>query len=275
MPVDRAVQPVEGVQPEPCQDRPACARQLTPAALWEAAWASAWEAAWQAFMVQLLGGLAVGIAAGLCRGMVPSMPPGFAVKPDAESDSAPAARNWHHLFYQYQFAVIFGILFTGKFLARLASYSAGVHHHAVVAWFRRFSRRLSNNWFGLIVGNAFTAWVTVVVLQWTQQFSWTHWIWQGIWDVFQPAFHSAISGLPGSGWFQKVGRLFSWYNQNQLKFTFWFIYMAGICDDLGLPNLKTFVRWLRRRWFNTEPRSAQVTPSVAQPTAGPTPPPPQ
>jgi hypothetical protein len=61
------------------------------------------------------------------------------------------------------------------------------------------------------------------------------------------------SAGPGAG---SVGRWYWWYGQNQAKFLFWLLYSAAICDDLGLPNYKTLIRWggrrlriyVRKRW---------------------------
>ena len=41
-----------------------------------------------------------------------------------------------------------------------------------------------------------------------------------------------------------------WYDYNQLKFTFWFFYLAAVCDDLGLPNFKALYRWFKRRYWH-------------------------
>jgi hypothetical protein len=210
-------------------------------------WNTAWEALWQAFFVRIIGGIAVSIASRFCADMIPSLPPGLA----GNTQGAPPALwlNLKSLVLENQFAVIFAILFAGKTLARLASYSKNPTHRILAARLVRASRRGSKNWFSLIAGNAISAFIAVILLAIAQEFSWTRFLWGMLMDLLQPVFHFVAGLLPGSGLLKTLGNLFSWYGDNQLKFTFWLIYLAAICDDLGLPNLKTLARWLHRRFF--------------------------
>jgi hypothetical protein len=66
-------------------------------------------------------------------------------------------------------------------------------------------------------------------------------------NLLSPAIHSITDALPGSGVIHGITSLFSWYGENQFKFTFWLLFSAGICDDLGLPNYKTLSRWIWRK----------------------------
>jgi hypothetical protein len=53
----------------------------------------------------------------------------------------------------------------------------------------------------------------------------------------------------GSGIVNFIGGLLDWYGDNQLRFNFWVLYVAAVCDDLGIPNLKTLARFAWSRWF--------------------------
>jgi hypothetical protein len=248
---------METLPPAPSCQSPTRPPALTPALLGDFLWNTAWEALWQAFFVQIIGGIAVSIASGFCAHMIPSLPPGLA----GNTQGAPPALwlNLKSLVLKNQFEVIFAILFAGKTLARLAGYSKNPMHRALAAGLARASRRGANNWFGLIAGNAISAFIAVIVLGIVQEFSWTRFLWGMLTDLLQPVFHFVAGLLPGSDLLKTLGNLFSWYGDNQLKFTFWVIYLAAICDDLGLPNLKTLARWLRRRFFPANAASVRVT----------------
>jgi hypothetical protein len=61
----------------------------------------------------------------------------------------------------------------------------------------------------------------------------------------------------------KVKVWWSWYDQNQLKFNFWLIYLAAVCDDFGIPNLKSLVRWGWRKWRAKGSKNSNTQQSTA------------
>jgi hypothetical protein len=130
-------------------------------------------------------------------------------------------------------------------LTRLARYSRNRQHRRFVAALVRINRRMSRDWFSLFVVNGFVAWVSAMVFGIVQQFSWTQILWNVISAALHPVFQMLVSLAPGANW---LGRWISWYGQNQVKFVFWLLYSAAICDDLGLPNYKTLFVWMRRRF---------------------------
>ncbi len=218
----------------------------------EILWDCAWEAVVLAFLVQLMGGIVFGLVSGLWREMTPSLPSGLGRHPIAEADSASPAD--FTFFHQHRFALLFAVLFVGKSWGRLARYSGNEDHRNVAARLKRVSRRVSEQWFSLVVGNAFTAFVAVMVLRFTQEFSLTQLVWQLLGDLVRPVIQTISSFVPGAGLMES---LVGWYNDNQFKFAFWLLYSAAICDDLGLPNYKSLGRFLWRRYAKPEEPAAR------------------
>jgi hypothetical protein len=99
------------------------------------------------------------------------------------------------------------------------------------------------------VVNAFAAFIGVMILQFVQQFSITHIFCKALVDILQPAVQWAVSLVPGGHSFEGFKSWAAWYNANSFKFTFWVLYTAAICDDLGLPNYKRLGKlcWQRAR----------------------------
>jgi hypothetical protein len=124
----------------------------------------------------------------------------------------------------------------------------------------RAGNRLAAEWFGLIVSNAFVAWVSAIVLASVPGFSYTALLWGWLVTVLAPArsLVESVIGSSATGYFQ---RWMEWYGENSMKFNFWLLYVAGICDDLGLPNLKTLARYSWRRWMTKSCKSPSASSS--------------
>jgi hypothetical protein len=201
-------------------------------------WESAWKALIRAFFVQMFGSIVVGFISNVFSEMSPSAPPGF-----SHHLAAPSSPIWHGLgtfIRQNAFWMIFAVLFILITGARFARFLPKSEHRRLAAQFIRINRRISNQWFSLFVVNGFTAWISTMVIMFTQQFSWARILWSAIGNVVEPFFQTLAKFLPGAG---TVGQWFSWYGDNQPKFLFWLLYSAAICDDLGLPNYKALIRW--------------------------------
>jgi len=229
---------MDTAMPEPAPERQPRSRKLTVERTTEILWETAIESAIGALLILVLGSVAIGLVSGIMADMTPTLPPALAGKPTAEAVPPPWA-GLQEFFHQYQFAIVFGVLFVGKTAGRLIRYSPRREHRFAGAWFERMVNQVSENWMGLIVINAFTAWVTAMVISWCQNFSWVHWIWAIALNLCQPVFHTIVGWFPANPAFDLIGNTFGWYNDNQFKFTFWLVYTAAICDDLGIPNLKT------------------------------------
>jgi hypothetical protein len=145
---------------------------------------------------------------------------------------------------QNSFWIIFAVLYVVIAATQFARFLNDPAHRRFAARLLLINRRVSGHWFRLLVLNAFAAWLTAMVLVVIQKFSWTQILWNLIGGLVQPVVHAIASVVPGSG---LLGRWYSWYGQNQGKFLFWLFYSAAICDDVGLPNYKTLLRWGVRR----------------------------
>lgn len=225
---------------------PDAARALTVVKAGAILWDCAWEAVWLAFLARLLGGIAVAIVGGIWHDMAPSAPPGFARRPLLEDE--PSGSFSLGFVRQHSFLMLAAVFFLLKSAGRFAAFSRAEHHRQAAAWARGLLARASERWFDLIVGNAFGAMVAAIVLQVTQQFSLTQFVWQFCMDLVHPLVQGVGSLLPHSGLLERFGAWFGWYSENRLKFMFWFFYTAAICDDLGLPNFKTLGRYAWRKF---------------------------
>lgn len=194
------------------------------------------EAFWCAFMVWIMGGIAVSIAGGFAGNMVPSLPPGFA------HPQLGQYHEWWHTLKGDTFAIFYAIFFVHSLWVGFHGKRAGVGKRL-----ERILSRLREHWFGLIVGNAIGAWVAVLVLEILPNFSLSQMAWHWVWGLLQPYVHGIGSVLIGKSFAGGLREWFSWYGDNQKKLTFWFFYLAGAFDDLGVPNFKTLARWTWRR----------------------------
>jgi hypothetical protein len=206
--------------------------------------------------------------------MTPSLPPLLAGKTLAEAEPSSALRALSGAWHQHRYAIVFAWLFIGKLTVRLVQFSRNPTHRDAAAGLRWMYRRLTRDWFSLIVANAFVAFGTALALHFVQQFSPVQLLWGFVLGLFRPLFDALDRVVPGFG---LLDSLVAWYNSNQMKFLFWLVYSAAICDDLGLPNLKTLGRRLWRYWLNrrssrdgSQPMTVQAAgaqaPAPEQPT---------
>ena len=235
---------------------------LTVSAAGTLLWECAWEAVVLAFFVRLFGGIAVEIVGDIWHDMAPSPSPGFERGRLLEQDSASALSLG--FVREHSFVLLVVTFFLLKSATRLAIYSRVRRHRQAAAWAGRLFQRASEEWFHLIVGNAFGALVAAIILQVTSQFSFAQLVWQFCLDLLRPLVQAIAHLLPLSGGLDRFGAWFDWYGHNQLQFAFWFFYTTAICDDLGLPIFKTLARYDWRRFFR---RASHAAPSTESPTA--------
>jgi hypothetical protein len=237
--------------PQSCQ-QPEGPAPLTFDKAAEILWSCVWESVALAFLVQIMGSVTLGIVGGLWHDMTPSLPPGLAGKPLPEAEPSPVWDGLRTQFHHHQFAILLAVVFVAKAATRLLHYSDNEAHQNAATQVRVMARHLSRQWFRLVVGNAFAAFGVALALRFIQEFSLTHLVWQFFTALTAPVWHAVGGVLPAAGFFDAIRKLASWYGDNQFKFTFWLLYSAGICDDLGLPNYKTLARlaWQRllQRW---------------------------
>lgn len=213
------------------------------------------EALVLAFLVQIFGSVALAIANGVWSRMIPSAPPISQPAPKTK-EVRPAPGPGFSLSERHRFALLFAVIFAAQTGTRLVRYSRHPSHRIAAVLAQRWAKKLSEEWFSLVVVNAIVASVMVSVLAITRQFTVTNLVW----DFAGGAVRSALEGLgglvPGSDWTQ---RWLGWYQVNQTKFMFWLLYSTAICDDLGLPNYKSLGRWL---WHRLMPRRGTPSPTT-------------
>jgi hypothetical protein len=239
--------PSDSVQPSGSL-RPNRSVELTGDKVFEILWTAAKEAFFMAFTVGIMGTIAIGILSGICGEMTPSLPPGLG----GES----SAHWWHaskDAIHRHSFALLFLAILVLKSALALVHYSNDSRLRKAAARVLRATRRISSDWFSLLIKNAFAAFVGVLVLQCMQNFTLTHLLWEAVKAIFTPALEAA-GRLLGGGLSSLLGLWFEWYGDNQTKFSFWLLYSAALCDDLGLPNYKTLARRVWERVCNISER---------------------
>ena len=212
--------------------------------------AAVWESAVQAFVkgivVSILGSVVIGVAGSIWEEMVPSAPPGFTTKPEAETAHSSI---WHSLgaaLDHHAFLVVFGVIFVPTLWFRLAEKGTGVEAEGG-SRLHKMGRTLFENWFGLLVLNAFGAIVSAIIVTWVQQFTLVRILFGWLLDSLVAGAQHLADSIFGTAAGTGIGAWWDWYGENQFKFNFWLLYLAAICDDLGLPNFKTLGRWLGRK----------------------------
>ena len=213
----------------------------------------AMNAAVSAFVIVLLGKIALGIVSGVAGRMIPSALPGF--EGGAASDYVSNTGVWWDALFSLRFKIFYAAMFLICLRQQLASASPAQNAQGRVPRWQRIGRLFSENWFGSLIGNAFLAMGLAIALARIPDFSFWKWSWNWL-----------ISVTPVGGWFNDgpltwLKPWLAWYDHNKVKFYFWLIYFAAVCDDFGIPNFKTLTRWLWRRWKKpkTLPANAPVT----------------
>jgi hypothetical protein len=217
----------------------------------EILWNAAWRAFASAFVMMIMSQIALDIVGGIWREMTPKPPPGLIHPESTKLEPDRPAFRVNLPLKAPGFRVLWTLIFLGMAGTRLAAYSQRPRIRDAAAGLVRISRRVSNRWFGAIVGNAFYAWAMMMALYWAQMFSTSQWLLRVLVEVFQPVIQSLAHFFLSAPGAERIGNLYSWYDDNQLKFYFWCFYLAAIADDLGLPNFKTLGRgiwhWLGNR----------------------------
>jgi len=233
--------------------------KLTASKVTNILWDSAWEALVLGFLVVIFGSITFGLVSGLWRDMTPSLPPGIGSEPKLEAEGSPL--NFSFL-REHRNALIFLVLFSGITAGRLLEYSRSDNHRRAAAWAKRVFQRISDQWLGLIVLNAFVTVIAVTIIKFTQQFTLTAFLWHILGDLVTALIRN-VANLFSTDAVQYVENLVGWYKVNQPRFLFWLLYTAAICDDLGLPNYKSLGRFLWRRFFKREQPAPALTTDIS------------
>jgi hypothetical protein len=232
-------------EPDPPPARPAIAPDQVLPILCK----SAGDALVKTILVVVLGGIALGVVSAFWHELAPTPPPLFSPAGGIPAPASTAGGSSWAPLAKHRFLLVFLLLFSVTAWTRLrpARGTEAAGPDAPPSRWQRAGRRAANQWFSLIVGNAFGALLTTFIVVWVQQFTLTRlllgWLLGTLVEWLQGLYQYFFG--PGHGHsLQAWGR---WYVDNQFRFAFWFFYLAAICDDLGLPNFKTLGRWLLRR----------------------------
>ena len=217
-------------------------RPLTTTKASSLLWNTLWDALTPAFMILVLGVVAYALVGNIWGRMLPTLPSGSGAATGVKSVSNP---NWHFGAVE-RFMVTYGVVFAVMATGRLLRRSQNPRQRVAGVWLNRATERAAEEWFQLLVINAFVASIMVSVLQVTNQFTPLKMLWQALAAVLQPPLQAMVSLLP-AGPTGAARDLWGWLDANQLKFSFWLFYLGAICDDLGLPNYKALGRWAWRR----------------------------
>jgi hypothetical protein len=228
----------------------------------DALWRSAVDALVKTFLVVVMGNVALGILGGIFNAMTPSWPPFLNRTSGDHADSnSSLMHSWWSAAHEHQFAIVYVILFALGVRTRLAAVFPGATGEAATTEtrFQKIGVHFSENWFRLIVGNAFGALISAIVIYFVETFTGTSFLIKLLLAAILPVVKAIATFILGSRIVTFIGGMFDWYGDNQLRFNFWILYVAAICDDLGLPNLKTLARFLSSRWRSRghSPRSAE------------------
>jgi hypothetical protein len=233
--------------------------RLTPAKVANILWASAVDAFVKAIILLVMGNIALGLIGAIFKEMAPSAPPFLAGHSNPQTDSNSSSvlhRSWASI-REHEFLIIFAVFFVLCARTRLASAGFGIAGQTQITEtrFQKLSGQVSKDWFRLFVGNAFGALVSAVVIYFVQSFT-EGFLLKLLLAAVIPTLKTMAVFVFGSAVVNFVGGLFDWYGDNQLRFNFWILYLAAVCDDLGLPNVKTFARFLWSRWRRQKSASA-------------------
>jgi hypothetical protein len=225
--------------------------RLTPARLVNVLWESAIDAFVKSIVLLVMGSIALELMDGIFGEMAPSRP-SFLVGdsgPGATSNSSILHRWWASA-HEHQFLIIFAILFVLCLRTRLVPAVSGGAGQPQLKPTRvqKLSSQLSKEWFRLFVGNAFGALISAIVIYFAETFTGTRFLFNLLLAAVAPTLKAIAAWVFGATVVNFVGGFFDWYGDNQLKFNFWILYIAAVCDDLGLPNLKTLARFAWSRW---------------------------
>lgn len=224
---------------------------------------SAIQAAVSTVVVLVIGSVALQLVSAVAHDMIPSAPPIFAEK----SSATPALvqKSWSFL-KGHGFVLVFSVLFAAGTTRRLRGLS-GCKPGRLDSVLRA-GYRLSDHWFELFVGNAIGAFVSALGIYFASQFSFGRIIGQWLTGAIQPALERLAAAIVGGNGVETCQAWLAWYGENQIRFLFWFLYVAAIGDDLGIPNFKTLARFAWRKFCPKPPPVPPVDPGSLESPKG-------
>ena len=236
-------------RPMPTPDASRTGEVLSPDRIIGLVWESAVHSFVRAILIVVFGSIAAGMLGSLWKEMIPSHPPELGQKLEAEEATvqpAPPSHSWIDALNEHRFIIVFGLVLIPTLSLNITravrgdSFGAGGR---VRLRSEKVVKQVSENWFGLIVGNAFGAAIAAAVVGWVSQWTLSAMVLRAI----LAPLSNVLSAILGEAHARTIQDWFAWYGANQYRFMFWVFYLSAIIDDLGLPNFKTLGRWLGRR----------------------------
>ena len=199
----------------------------------------------------LLGGVGVMIAIGLTRwlllGLLGDMLP--AVPVDLAQEEGARLGSWLQAIVAgydespYRYAYL--VSFVGLAFYNLTTAGRELSEGSFAARLEERWRWAAQNWFSLLIGNAWGAFIGAIVILFLAQFSLIRILIEAVLTALQPLLYS-VAELVASGDQVATAELaVAWYGEHELRLLFWSLYLSNVLDDLGAPNLKSL--WHRAR----------------------------
>jgi hypothetical protein len=226
---------------------PKSIQPIKPAAIPGILLECAFGAVVQGFLVLVMGGVAVSILGGLLHDKIPSLPLGLSESMNPGAKTVAAWQAVWAVVKANRLWIISMVFFAHAIWSRFFPH---IGKKTPSRGARRLSRafnELSSNWFGLLIGNAFGATITAMLVILVGNFSLSKILLHTLLGGIADSLMRVGGAILGAGAMDAIRGLCSWYGANQFKFTFWVLFLGAMLDDLGLPNFKTLGRWLWRR----------------------------
>lgn len=145
-------------------------RRPDAGAIATALWGSAIDAFVKTILVVVMGNVALGMLGGIFSAMTPSSPPFLPKISGSHTDpDASLMHTWWSAAHEHQFAIVYVILFALGVRTRL--FPGSDEAATTETRFQKISNQFSSNWFSLIVGNAFGALISAIVIYFAEMFA--------------------------------------------------------------------------------------------------------
>ncbi|HEY6228390.1 MAG TPA: hypothetical protein VI282_14820, partial [Verrucomicrobiae bacterium] len=179
----------------------------------DAIWSSAIDAFVKAILILVMGNVALGIVGGIFSAMAPSLPEFLTVHSGSSEtvNSSSALHNWWSSVHEHQFIIVYSILFLALLHMRLARIYPRLAGRFMLGGIQleKISVRLSKDWFHLIVGNAFGALVSAIVLYFVENFAGARLLLNLLLAAILPTVQAAAAFIFGAALTNFIGGLIS------------------------------------------------------------------
>ena len=211
---------------------------------------SAFQALWCALIFMIFAEIAFAISTDIFMEMIPSMPPGVESGPVEEGESldqAPTRGDLKALYKEYKYWFYYSLSFLGLAVINVSGAFKKKPTALLPEPLRKVGVKLWQNWFKILVMNAFGCMIAAIVFVILQNVSFIRILIDIILALLQPVFYRTASLFMNAEAIATAAGFVEWFHDSEVKFAFWAFYLTAVLDDLGLPNIKTLVKQLYRR----------------------------